>query len=73
MVQRNMLVEMRPNARTFVATLVEKLYGDIDLLETQIALSQQEEPLIVTHLLSIQIKLRECLRLAEEESLALEE
>lgn len=64
---------MRPNARSVVATLVEQLYGDIDLLETQIALSQQEEPLVVPHLMSIQIKLRECLRMAEEESVALEE
>jgi hypothetical protein len=49
------------------------MYGDIDRLETQIVLNQQEDPLVVPPLLSIQNKLREFLRLVEEESETLEE
>jgi hypothetical protein len=68
-----MLIAMRLDAQKFVKTLVEQLYGDIDLLETQIVLNQQEDPLVVPSLLSIQTKLREFLRLVEEESETLEE
>ena len=56
-----MLVAMRSDAQTFVKTLVEHMYGDIDRLETQIVLNQQEDPLVVPPLLSIQNKLREFL------------
>jgi hypothetical protein len=71
--QRNILATMRSDAQTFVKTLVEQMYGDIDRLETQIVLNQQEDPLVVPPLLSIQNKLREFLRLVEEESVTLEE
>jgi hypothetical protein len=72
-IRRNMLVAMRSDAQNFVKSLVEQIYGDIDRLETQIVLNQQEEPLVVPPLLSIQNKLREFLRLVEEESVTLEE
>lgn len=68
-----MLVAMRSDAQTFVKTLVEQMYEDIDRLETQIVRNQQEDPLVVPPLLSIQNKLREFLRLVEEESVTLEE
>jgi hypothetical protein len=71
--QRNILATMRTDAQIFVKTLVEQIYGDIDRLETQIMLNQQEDPLVVPPLLSIQNKLREFLRLVEEESETLEE
>jgi hypothetical protein len=72
-IYHNMLVAMRSDARSFVTTLVEQTYGDIDRLETQIGLNQQEDLLVIPHLLSIPIKLREFLRLVDEESVALEE
>jgi hypothetical protein len=72
-IQRIKLVAMRSDAQTFVKALVEQMYGDIDRLETQIVLNQQEDPLVVPPLLSIQNKLRELLRLVEEESVTLEE
>lgn len=68
-----MLVAMRSDAQVFVKSLVEQMYGDIDRLETQIVLNQQDDPLVVPPLLSIQNKLREFLRLVEEESVTLEE
>jgi hypothetical protein len=64
---------MRADAKVFVNELVEQMYGDVDRIETQIVLNQQEDPLIVPVLLSIQKKMREFLRLVEEESVNLEE
>jgi hypothetical protein len=64
---------MRADAKVFVNELVEQMYGDVDRIETQIVLHQQEDPLIVPVLLSIQKKMREFLRLVEEESVNLEE
>ena len=58
-----MLVAVRSDAQTFVKTLVEQMYEDMDRLETQIVRNQQEDPLVVPPLLSIQNKLREFLRL----------
>jgi hypothetical protein len=72
-IQRIKLVAMRSDTQTFVKALVEQMYGDIDRLETQIVLNQQEDPLVIPPLLSIQNKLREFLRLVEEESVTLEE
>jgi hypothetical protein len=68
-----MLSIMRTDAKLFVNELVEQMYGDVDRIETQIVLNQQEDPLIVPVLLSIQKKMREFLRLVEEESVNLEE
>jgi hypothetical protein len=68
-----MLSIMRADAKVFVNELVEQMYGDVDRIETQIVLNQQEDPLIVPVLLSIQKKMREFLRLVEEESVNLEE
>jgi hypothetical protein len=68
-----MLSIMRADAKIFVNELVEQMYGDVDRIETQIVLNQQEDPLIVPVLLSIQKKMREFLRLVEEESVILEE
>jgi hypothetical protein len=68
-----MLSIMRADAKIFVSELVEQMYGDVDRIETQIVLNQQEDPLIVPVLLSIQNKMREFLRLVEEESVNLEE
>jgi hypothetical protein len=64
---------MRADAKIFVSELVDQMYGDVDRIETQIVLNQQEDPLIVPVLLSIQNKMREFLRLVEEESVNLEE
>ena len=50
-IQRNMLVAMRSDAQTFVKTLVEQMYEDIDRLETQIVRNQQEDPLVIPPLL----------------------
>lgn len=68
-----MLSIMRADAKVFVNELVEQMYGGVDRIETQIVLNQQENPLIVPVLLSIQKKMREFLRLVEEESVNLEE
>jgi hypothetical protein len=68
-----MLSIMRADSKVFVNELVEQMYGDVDRIETQIVLNQQEDPLIVPVLLSIQKKMREFLRLVEEESVNLEE
>ena len=68
-----MLSIMRADAKVFVNELVEQMYGDVDRIETQIVFNQQEDPLIVPVLLSIQKKMREFLRLVEEESVNLEE
>ena len=68
-----MLSIMRADAKVFVNELVEQMYGDVDRIETQIVLNQQEDPLIVPVLLSIQKKMREFLRLVEEKSVNLEE
>jgi hypothetical protein len=68
-----MLSIMRADAKVFVNELVEQMYGDVDRIETQIVLNQQEDRLIVPVLLSIQKKMREFLRLVEEESVNLEE
>ena len=68
-----MLTIMRTEAKIFVNELVEQMYGDVDRIETQIVLNQQEDPLIVPVLLSIQNKMREFLRLVEEEAVNLEE
>jgi hypothetical protein len=68
-----MLSIMRADAKVFVNELVEQMYGDVDRIETQIVLNQQEDPLIVPVLLSIQKKMREFLRLVEEESVNLQE
>lgn len=59
---------MRSDAKALVTELIEQMYGDIDRLETQIVQNQQEDPLVVPALLSIQTRMREFLRLAEEES-----
>jgi hypothetical protein len=59
---------MRSDAKALVTELIEQMYGDIDRLETQIVQNQQEDPLVVPALLSVQTHLREFLRLAEEES-----
>ena len=67
-----MLSIMRADAKIFVNELVEQMYVDIDRIETQIVQNQQEDPLIVPVLLSIQKKMREFLRLVEEESVNLE-
>jgi hypothetical protein len=67
------LVAMRSDAQTFVKSLMAQMYGDVDRIETHIVLNQQEDPLVVPSLLSIQNKLRELLRLVEEESVTLEE
>jgi hypothetical protein len=68
-----MLSIMRADSKVFVNELVEQMYGDVDRIETQIVLNQQEDPLIVPVLLSIQKKMREFLRLVEEKSVNLEE
>jgi hypothetical protein len=68
-----MLSIMRADAKIFVNELVEQMYGDVDRIETQIVMNQQEDPLIVPVLLSIQKKMREFLRLVEEEAVNLEE
>jgi hypothetical protein len=68
-----MLSNMRADAKVFVNELVEQMYGDVDRIEIQIVLNRQEDPLIVPVLLSIQKKMREFLRLVEEESVNLEE
>ena len=68
-----MLTIMRADAKIFVNELVEQMYGDVDRIETQIVLNQQEDPLIVPDLLSIQNKMREFHRLVEEEAVNLEE
>ena len=64
---------MRSDAQAVVKVLIEQLYGNIDTIESQIVLNQQEDALVVPPLLSIQTVLRELLRVAEQESVALEE
>lgn len=59
---------MRTDAKALVTGLIEQMYENVDRLETQIVQNQQEDPVVVPTLLSIQAKMREFLRLAEEES-----
>ena len=55
---------MRAEAKQLIE-LIKDLYEKLDRLETEIVHNQQEDPYIVPHLVSVQAKLRESLRLAE--------
>lgn len=56
---------MRAEAKQLIELIIEDLYEKVDRLETEIVHNQQEDPYIVPHLVSVQAKLRESLRLAE--------
>jgi hypothetical protein len=56
---------MRAEAKQLINLIIEDLYQKVDGLESEIALSQQEYPHIVPHLISVQQSLRQSLRLAE--------
>ena len=56
---------MRAEAKQLIELIIEDLYEKVDRLETEIVHNQQEDPYIVPHLVSVQGKLRESLRLAE--------
>jgi hypothetical protein len=56
---------MRAEAKQLIELIIKDLYEKVDRLETEIVHNEQEDPYIVPHLVSVQAKLRESLRLAE--------
>lgn len=56
---------MRTEAKELINLIIEDLYEKVDRLDTEIAQDQEGDPHIVPHLVSVQVSLRESLRLAE--------